>query len=116
MTVRVWVTLAVAGTLAACGKSATAGGAAPSLTVSVRDDAFSPKADSISVGDTVTFIWQGSQMHDLIFQDGIGNVSSPQSSGSSKRGFAAPGIYNYRCTLHSTDFTTGSMIGTIAVY
>ena len=84
--------------------------------MSVRDNVFSPRADSISVGDTVTFIWQGSQLHDLIFQDGIGGVTSPQSSGSTKRGFPASGIYNYRCTLHSTDFNTGSMIGTIAVY
>jgi plastocyanin len=116
MRIRAWTALTLGGALAGCGKSATAGGAAHALTVSVRDNTFSPKVDSISVGDTVTFTWQGSQMHDLIFQDGIGNVTSPQSSGSSERGFPSSGIYNYRCTLHSTDFNTGSMIGTIAVY
>lgn len=116
MTIRTWAALTVAGILVGC-KSTTASGAAHSLTVSVRDNTFSPKVDSISVGDTVTFTWQGSQNHDLVFQDTtIGNVSSPRSSGSAKRGFALPGIYLYRCTLHSSDFNTGSMIGTIAVY
>lgn len=116
MTPRAWAVLVVAGVLVSC-KSTTASGTAHSLTVSVRDNTFSPKVDSISVGDSVTFTWQGSQMHDLVFQDTtIGNVSAPQSSGSAKRGFAAPGIYLYRCTLHSSDFNTGSMIGTIAVY
>lgn len=117
MTIRLCAALALAGALMSCGKSATASGAAHSLTVSVRDNTFSPKVDSISAGDTVTFTWQGSQQHDLVFQDTtVGNVSSPQSSGSAKRGFPLPGIYLYRCTLHSSDFNTGSMIGTIAVY
>ena len=112
---RMWAVLTVAGVLVGC-KSTTAGGTAHSLTVSVRDNTFSPKMDSISVGDSVTFTWQGSQLHDLVFQDTtIGNVSS-QSTGSVKRGFALPGIYLYRCTIHSSDFNTGSMIGTIAVY
>lgn len=116
MTIRVCAALALAGALMSCGKSATASGAAHSLTVSVRDNTFSPKVDSISVGDTVTFTWQGSQPHDLVFQDTtVGNVSS-QSTGTAKRGFPLPGIYLYRCTLHSSDFNTGSMIGTIAVY
>lgn len=108
--------LVLAGSLAACGKSATAAGAAHSLTVSVRDNVFSPQVDSISAGDTVTFVWQGSQLHDLIFQDTIGSVKTAQASGSAQRGFPLVGIYKYRCTIHSTDFSTGTMIGTIAVY
>ena len=114
---RVWAVLAVAAGVAAC-KSSTASGTAHTLTVSVRDNVFAPQVDSISAGDSVTFTWQGSQLHDLIFQDSvsIANVSSPQMSGSVKRGFTSPGIYKYRCTLHSSDFNTGSMVGTIAVY
>ena len=109
--------LAAVGLLAGC-KSSTAAGTAHTLTVSVRDNVFSPQVDSISAGDSVTFTWQGSQLHDLIFQDStsIANVSTPQASGSVKRGFALSGIYKYRCTIHSSDFNTGSMIGTIAVY
>jgi plastocyanin len=102
--------------LTACAKSATAGGQAHSLSVSVRDNVFSPQVDSVSAGDTVTFVWQGSQLHDLVFQDGVGNVGTAQVSGSAKRDFPLSGIYRYRCTIHSTDFTTGTMIGTIAVY
>lgn len=117
MTSRVWAVLAVAGCVAAC-KSSTAAGSAHTLTVSVRDNVFSPQADSISAGDSVTFTWQGSQLHDLIFQDSVSlpNVTTPQASGSVKRGFPLPGIYKYRCTIHSSDFNTGSMVGTIAVY
>jgi len=101
--------------LATCSKGATAPGAAHTLTVSVRDDIFVPKVDSVSVGDTVTWVWSGAQLHDLAFQDSIGNVAA-QTSGSARRVFTAPGIYLYRCTLHSTDFVTGSMIGSVAVY
>lgn len=117
MTSRVWAALIGMGCLVGC-KSATAAGAAHTLTVSVRDNVFSPQVDSISAGDSVTFTWQGSQPHDLIFQDSVhvANVSTPQMSGSVKRGFALSGIYKYRCTLHSSDFNTGSMVGTIAVY
>ena len=98
-----------------CSKSSTApGGAAHTLTVSIRDDSFSPALDSISAGDTVTWTWQGTQLHDLTFQDSTGNVTA-QTSGSTKRAFPSVGIYRYRCQLHSTSFTSG-MIGTIAVY
>jgi len=117
MRLRVWAVLAAVSSLGAC-KSSTAAGTAHTLTVSVRDNVFSPQVDSISAGDSVTFTWQGSQPHDLIFQDSvhIANVSSPQTAGSVRRGFALPGIYKYRCTIHSSDFNTGSMVGTIAVY
>jgi plastocyanin len=100
--------------LAGCSKSSTAPGTAHTLTVSIRDDSFSPAVDSISAGDTVTWSWQGSQLHDLTFADSIGNVAA-QSSGTTKRVFPSVGIYKYRCQLHSTSFTSG-MIGTIAVY
>jgi plastocyanin len=110
--VMAWCALVLAG----CSKSATAGGQAHTLTVSVRDNLFSPQVDSVSAGDTVTFVWQGSQLHDLVFQDGIGDVGTAQAAGSAKRGFPLSGIYRYRCTIHSTDFTTGTMTGTIAVY
>ena len=114
---RVWAVVAAVSSLAAC-KSSTAAGTAHTLTVSVRDNVFSPQVDSVDAGDSVTFTWQGSQMHDLIFQDSVhvANVSAPRDTGSVRRGFASPGIYKYRCTLHSSDFNTGSMVGTIAVY
>jgi len=101
--------------LAGCSKSSTAPAAAHTLSVSVRDDIFVPKVDSVSVGDTVTWTWVGIQLHDLVFQDSVGNVAA-QTTGSARRAFTAPGIYHYRCTLHSTDFITGSMTGTVTVY
>lgn len=100
--------------LAGCSKSSTAPGAPHTLTVSIRDDSFSPAVDSISAGDTVTWSWQGSQLHDLTFADSVGNVTA-QTSGSTKRAFPSVGIYHYRCQLHSTSYASG-MIGTIAVY
>lgn len=100
--------------LGACGKSATAAGLPHTLTVGVRDNVFAPDIDSIAAGDTVTFVWQGSQQHDLVFADSVGSVTAPRVSGSAKRGFPSPGIYGYRCTLHSAGST--GMTGTIAVY
>jgi len=106
---------ALAVALAACSTSSTAPGTTHTLTISVRDDIFVPKVDSVSVGDTITWVWSAAQLHDLVFQDSIGNVAA-QTSGSTHRVFGAPGIYKYRCTLHSTDFVTGSMIGSVSVY
>jgi len=113
---RPWTRLLLSGlALAGCSGSSTAPGQSHALSVSVRDDVFVPKVDSISVGDTVTWVWNGVQLHDLVFQDSVGNVAA-QVSGSARRGFPVAGLYHYRCTLHSTDFVTGSMIGTVAVY
>jgi len=88
------------------------GGGGSCLTV------FRPASVTVPVGRTVAWTWLpcASLQHNVTFEDGPAQpTSSPtQSLGTHFRTFAAPGVYRYRCTLHSTDFATGE-VGTITV-
>jgi plastocyanin len=105
----VWiVVIAVAG----CGGSESTG-PTPTTSVDVRDDFFTPGAISVSPQATVTWTWRGTDIHDVVFEDGQGS-SNLKSTGTHNRAFAATGAFRYRCTNHSTSFTSG-MIGTVIV-
>jgi plastocyanin len=68
--------------------------------------------DTVAVNTTVTWTWQGGANHTVTFQDGP--ASALQASGTYTRTFGTAGTYAYRCTVHSSNFTTG-MVGTIVV-
>ena len=72
-------------------------------TVSVNDDEFVPPSIQPGANGVVTWIWAGTNPHDLIFADGMGGVPDAVSSGVYQRNFtgAAAGEYPYRCTLHA---------------
>lgn len=82
-----------------------------SLGVQVQDGSFQPAADTVAVNAAVTWTWAAGP-HNVTFQDGV--ASDNQSTGTYQRAFSTPGTYAYRCTLHSTSFTSG-MTGTIVV-
>jgi plastocyanin len=83
---------------AGCGGD-DGGGAAPAEpgTVAVRDNVFVPKTVEISAGDTVTWNWEGSALHNVV---GDGFQSETQKSGDFEHTFDDPGTYDYVCTLH----------------
>ena len=81
--------------------------------VSVRDNNFNPAHVAVAAGSTVTWTWTGRAQHDVVFEDGTGN-SARQTSGTLARTFAAPGVYRFRCTPHSTSFGSG-MVGQVTV-
>ena len=81
------------------------------LSVQVQDGSFQPVADTVAANSTVTWTWAAGP-HNVTFQDGP--ASDNQSAGTYQRTFSTPGTYAYRCTLHSTSFTSG-MTGTIVV-
>jgi plastocyanin len=67
-------------------------------TVRVVDNAFDPKTTEVAVGDTVTWTFEGSALH---------NVTGPgMKSGNLKKGktfehtFNSAGTVEYVCTLH----------------
>ena len=95
-----------------CSSSDPAGPVA-TTSVDVRDNSFAPGAISISPMATVTWTWRGSDTHNVVFEDGQGS-SNLQASGTHNRAFAAAGSFRYRCTTHSTSFTSG-MVGTVIV-
>ena len=66
--------------------------------IAVTDDWFEPPVTEVVVGSLVTFVWEGDNPHDVVFEDGVG--SEIMASGTYERAFDTAGEYRYRCTLH----------------
>ena len=81
--------------------------------VDVRDSFFSPAAADADQQKSVTWTWRGAAGHNVTFEDGAA-ASPTQVSGSHVRVFESAGTYRYRCTVHSTSFTSG-MVGSVTV-
>jgi plastocyanin len=81
--------------------------------VDVKDDFFDPASITVAMGATVTWTWRGGGTHNVTFEDGLGS-SGNQSSGIHERTFATTGTRRYRCTNHSSSFTSG-MTGSVVV-
>ena len=97
--------------VAACSGSDTPtgqyGGTVPTGSVSVVDNAFIPAAATIQVGQTVTWTWNGSGLHDVTFDDAAIGNSATQTSGSFQKTFPSAGEYTYYCTVHSRAIMSG---------
>ena len=76
-------------------------------TIVVDGSKFSPRVVEVSPGSEVTWRFEDDKMHDAV---GEGWGSEPMSSGTYSNTFETPGIYDYRCTLHSN--MTGRIIVT----
>ncbi|MGH2607994.1 MAG: cupredoxin domain-containing protein [Tepidiformaceae bacterium] len=101
---------------AACSEDSGTGSGAGgrSLNVSVRNNFFSPTPDTVGASQTVTWTWNsGGTGHNVTFEDGV-ESSVTKGAGSHPRTFAAAGTHRYRCTIHSTSFTSG-MVGRVVV-
>jgi plastocyanin len=85
---------------------AAADGGGGGTTVAVRDSEFVAPELTVSVGDTVTWNWEGNLPHDVT---GDGFESELQSEGSFSHTFDTAGEYLYECTIHP------GMEGTIIV-
>ncbi|HEU5041407.1 MAG TPA: plastocyanin/azurin family copper-binding protein, partial [Gemmatimonadales bacterium] len=87
-------------------------------TVQVLDNQFSPRAMTITVGKTVSWVWAGAgNAHNVAPADGL----VPSQSGPPVAGphtyvytFTTPGVYTYYCEAHGLPSGTG-MAGTITV-
>lgn len=96
------VALAV-GALAALPVSAQAVPPAGSKTIKVKvgDNYFKPKKLKLSIGDTVTFQWIGTAIHDVKVKKGPQKFESEkQASGKFTQVVLEPGKYRIVCTLH----------------
>lgn len=88
--------------------------AAGSVPLDMEKFEFSPDATSVAAGGTVLLTNSDPFMHDFTVEDlGIEVVVGPGSEALVSFEGAAPGTYDYLCTLHS-DGTSG-MKGTITV-
>ncbi len=95
------------------GGTGSCGSGGSATSVSVCDRFFAPSASPVTPGATVTWTWRGAEGHNVTFEDGQGS-SATQVSGMHSRTFPGAGTFRYRCTIHSSDFTTG-MVGTVSV-
>ena len=84
--------------LVGCGSS-SGGSKTAAGHVDVIDNAFSPKTIEVSVGDTVTWDWKGSAVHNVT---GPGFNSPTQGKGKTfTHTFNTAGSFTYNCTIHT---------------
>ena len=81
--------------------------------VRVMDNFFDPRSTDILQDERVSFVWKGSNRHNVRFAQVPAGASRKGSKikreGRWSRGFGKPGLYRYVCTLFS------GMRGTITV-
>jgi plastocyanin len=92
--------LAVGGGAAAIPTS----GATSGKTVLVKDDFFGPKKLSIKKGTKVTWLWKGTERHNVAVANGPSNFrAGTRKKGSFKHTFKKRGTYSIVCTIHAPD-------------
>ena len=103
--------------LGACGDNVPLrptgpGPSGPTATTSVGviDNSFTPPANSVTAGQTVTWTWNGSNPHNVTFDDpSVGN-SSTKTSGGFTRTFGTAGSFTYICTVHGRAIMSGTVV------
>jgi len=82
----------------------------PVITTSVQvdDDFFNPANIQVSPGQTVTWAWQTSTLHNVTFSDG-GSGDKGGANVTFNKTFGTTGTFTYNCTLHP------GMSGTVLV-
>jgi plastocyanin len=74
---------------------------APTKTIKLGDNFFSPSKVTVTAGTVVTFKWTGSNTHNVTVLKGPEKFTSPnQSDGTYDRTFTKPGTYKLVCTFH----------------
>ncbi len=82
--------------------------------VAVDDNVFDPQSFEVEVGGTVTWGWQGSNPHDVTWDEADLPNSDTQSEGSHEvTAPSEPGEYGYHCTVHGSP--GAGMHGTLVV-
>jgi plastocyanin len=74
---------------------------APTKTIKLGDNFYSPTKVTVTAGTVVTFKWTGSNTHNVTVLKGPEKFTSPnQSDGTYNRTFTKPGTYKIACTFH----------------
>ena len=105
--------LVVGGIIALLGgfAASTPTASAATASVSVVDNAYSPNAITVGVGDTVQWTWTGSNPHTVSSDTSeVFDSGAPMTSGTFSYTFVAAGTFSYLCGVHGQ-----AMAGTIVV-
>ena len=96
------VAAAIVAASVACSDTPTSNKRSSSPQVTVNDNVFTPATVSVPAGDTVIFIWGGSNGHNVVFTTSGAPADCPTySSGVCIRVFPTVGTFNFVCTYHS---------------
>ena len=94
------------------GSDPTAGGQ-KHAKVRVMDNFFDPRSVGVAQDEKVTFVWKGTNRHNVRFtkvpEGASRKGSKPKRDGRWSRRFSKPGLYRYVCSFFS------GMRGTITV-
>jgi plastocyanin len=107
------VPLCAAATLACGGSTGPDASPVATTAVDVRDNVFSPVVVTSGPQSSITWTWRGATGHNVTFEDGQGS-SVTQVTGTHARTFVSAGTFRYRCTIHSTNFSSG-MVGSVTI-
>jgi plastocyanin len=83
---------------AACDNTTTGSGTSNSVTVG--DNYFAPTPDTVSVGDSVLFVWAGSTMHDILGLNNNAVWCTQRAGGFCYVKFLTVGSFPYYCSYH----------------
>lgn len=79
----------------------------PSASVSVVDNAFDPRTASVEPGEVVQWTFEGSNSHNVTFDDPGIDDSQTTASGSFAVRFPQEGQFSYYCTVHGRSVMSG---------
>lgn len=84
----------------------SSGGGTGRDTVDIGNNFYNPSALTVSVGTTVTWVWEPNDVIHTVTFDADTTIMSPfQSSGTYARTFSAAGTYHYHCSIHGAAMT-----------
>jgi plastocyanin len=114
MRLAIGMTLVLASLVASgCASDTTnpdGGGGLAANQVAVRDNVYVPASLTVSEGTTVTWLWQGVNLHTVTFDAQNLPSTQPQSSGSLKVTFNEPGVFTYYCAIHGRAVMSGEIV------
>ncbi len=100
-----WALIALVG-VACSGDEPTQPQLPQGVIVTVTDNAFAPTSTVAAAGTRVTWQWQGTLLHSVVF-DNNDPGSALQATGTFSRTFTTAGNYFYHCEIHGAMGMTG---------
>ncbi len=100
-----WALIALVG-VACSGDEPTQTLSPQGVLVTVSDNAFAPNSTVAAAGTQVTWQWQGTVQHSVVW-DQTAPGSALQTTGTFNRTFTTAGNYFYHCEIHGALGMTG---------